>query len=89
MKWAIRVMLLAMGTFGLFVDANRTASAQERRKHVLEDAATGDLRPAKITLQPSPSAAPVTKTMPFFSGGVLNAVRAALRRGPDRYEEDL
>jgi hypothetical protein len=89
MKWTSRIILLGLSVIGLLVNVNRTASAQENREHVLHDAATGDLRPAKVTLQASPSAAPITKTMPFFSSGVLNAVRAALQEGIDRDEQAL
>jgi hypothetical protein len=76
------VVLLAVGLY-----AGATASAQERSKHVLHDAATGKIKPARITVQPAPNAASITKTMPFFSSGTLKAAEAALRLGIDRGEE--
>lgn len=87
MRRRVKEVLVAVSAIGFIASA--TAFAQERREHVLRDAATGDLRPAKITVRPSPFAAPVTKTMPFFSSGTLHAVAAALEKGPDRDEVDL
>jgi hypothetical protein len=85
MKRTVEGALVALAAIGLFGCA--TASAQEGSKHVLHDAATGDLKPAKLTVQPALNAAPTTKTMPFFSGGTLKAAEAALRFGLDRGEE--
>jgi len=81
--------LLGVSVSGLAINVSTTAFAQEYRAHVVHDAATGYLRPGKLIVQPSPSAPPLTKTMPFFSSGVLNAARAALQQGPDRNEEAL
>jgi hypothetical protein len=85
MKRIVKGTLVALSAIGLF--AGGTASAQEHRKHVLHDAASGELKPAKITVQPALNAAPITKTMPFFSGGTLKAAEAALSSGVDRDEE--
>jgi hypothetical protein len=76
------VALFAIGFF-----AGATVSAQEPSKHVLQDAATGEIKPAKITVRPALNAAPITKTMPFFSGATLKAAEIALRFGLDRGEE--
>src|SRR5713101_3086889 len=85
MKGTARGTLVALSAIGLFAVA--TAFAQERSNHVLHDAATGELKPEKITVQSAPNAAPITKTMPFFSGGTLKAAEAALGLGIDRDEE--
>src|SRR2546427_1767716 len=85
MKRTVQGTLVALSAIGLFAIA--TASAQERSNHVLHDAATGELKPEKITVQSAPNAAPITKTMPFFSGGTLKAAEAALGLGIDRDEE--
>jgi hypothetical protein len=80
----IMVMLSAVGLL-----ADPIASAGETSKHVLQDAAAGTIKPAKITVQPAPNAAPITKTMPFFSSGPLMAAAAALRLGADRGTEAI
>src|SRR5205807_5461302 len=67
MKRTVKGALIALSAIGLFASA--TAAAQQRSTHVLQDAATGKIQPARITLQPAPDAAPITKTMPFFSAG--------------------
>jgi hypothetical protein len=85
MKRILKGALVTLCAIGIFASA--IASAQERSKHVLRDAATGKIKPAKIRVQPSPNAAPVTKTMPFFSSGTLKVAEAALRSGVDRDEE--
>src|SRR5712692_9507209 len=85
MKGTFKGAWVALFAIGLFAGA--TASAQERSKHVLHDAATGEIEPAKITVRPALNAAPITKTMPFFSGGTLKAAEVALRFGLDRGEE--
>jgi hypothetical protein len=85
MKRTVKVVWIALLAIGLFAGAN--ASAQEHSKHVLHDAATGEIKAARITVQPAPNAAPITKTMPFFSAGTLKAAEAALRLGFDRGEE--
>src|SRR3981081_3979119 len=84
MKRTVKVVWIALLAIGLFAGAN--ASAQEHSKHVLHDAATGEIKAARITVQPAPNAAPITKTMPFFSAGTLKAAEAALRLGFDRGE---
>jgi len=85
MKGTVKAAWVALFAIGLFACA--TASAQERSKHVLHDAAAGDIKPAKITVRPTPNAAPITKTMPFLSGGTLKAAEEASRFGLDRGEE--
>ena len=85
MKRTARRLMVVLSAFGLGVGA--IASAQETSKHVLVDAATGTLKPAKITVQTSPNARPTTRTMPFFSSGPLMAASAALRMGTDRGDE--
>ena len=85
MKRTVKGALIALWAIGLFAGA--TAAAQQRSTHVLQDAATGKIQPARITLQPAPGAAPITKTMPFFSAGTLETAEAALRLGIDRGEE--
>jgi hypothetical protein len=87
MKRTVKGAWVALFAIGMFAGA--TVSAQELSKHVLQDAATGELKPAKITVRPAPNAAPITKTMPFFSAGTLKAAEAALRLGLDRGEEAL
>ena len=76
-KGTVKGACLALLAIGLFSGAS--ASAQERSKHVLHDAATGEIKPAKLTVRPALNAAPITKTMPFFSGGTLKAAEVALR----------
>jgi hypothetical protein len=85
MKRTLKGIFVALSAIGLFAVA--TASAQERSNHVLHDAATGELKPEKIMVQSAPNAAPITKTMPFFSGGTLKAAEAALGLGIDRDEQ--
>jgi hypothetical protein len=87
LKGMVKGAWVALFAIGLFAAA--TVSAQERSKHVLQDAANGELKPAKITVRPAPNAAPITKTMPFFSAGTLKAAEAAQRSGLDRGEEAL
>src|SRR5712691_8646494 len=84
-KGTVKGACLALLAIGLFAGAS--ASAQERSKHVLHDAATGESKPAKLTVRPALNASPITKTMPFFSGGTLKAAEVALRFGLDRGEE--
>jgi hypothetical protein len=85
MKRTARRIMVVLSAFGLCVGS--IASAQEKSKHVLVDAATGTIKPGKITVQTAPNAAPVTKRMPFFSSGPLMAAAAALRLGTDRGDE--
>jgi hypothetical protein len=85
MKSTARRIMVVLTAFGLCVGS--IASAQEKSKHVLVDAATGTIKPAKITVQAAPNAAPVIKRMPFFSSGPLMAAAAALRLGTDRGDE--
>src|SRR5262249_23069487 len=85
MKRTIKQTLVALSAIGVFGCA--TTAAQQPSKHVLQDAATGHVQPAKITLQPTPGAAAITKTMPFFSAGTLEGAEAALRPGIDHGEE--
>src|SRR5262249_2263686 len=60
------VALSAMGGFGCAAPAG-----QQPSKHVLQDAATGPVHPAKTTLQPPPGAGDIPKPMHVFSGGTL------------------
>jgi len=85
MKRTIKQTLVALSAIGVFGCA--TTAAQQPSKHVLQDAATGHVQPARITLQPTPGAAAITKTMPFFSAGTLQGAEAALRPGIDHGEE--
>src|SRR5690349_14762291 len=85
MKKTIKGASIALSAIGLC--AGPTAATHQRGKHVLQDAATGTIQPAKITLQLAPAAAPITKTMPSFSAGTLQAAEAALRLGTDHGEE--
>jgi hypothetical protein len=78
---------IALSAIGLF--GGSIAIAQLGSNHVLLDAATGKIERAKITVQPAPNAAPITKTMPFYSGGALDAAEAASRLGINRGEEAL
>ena len=75
---------IASCLIGMFVCA---AYAQEPSRHVLHDAAMGKIRPTKVTERAAPNAAPITKTMPFFSSGILKAAEVALSQGVDRGEE--
>ncbi len=87
MKGTVKGAWVALFAIGLFACA--TASAQERSTHVLHDAATGEIKPARITVQPAPNVAPITKRMPFFSAGTLKAAQTALGLGFDRGEESF
>jgi hypothetical protein len=86
MRRTMTAVLLAASALGLF---GGTAAAQERSQHVLRDVVTGKIKPAQITVRPTPDAAPITKTMPFFSSGTLKAAEIALRSGPDHADEAL
>jgi len=78
-------LTLALTAGGLLAG---TASA-EPSKHVLRDVVTGKIKPAKITVRPTPNAAPITKTMPFLSSARLRAAELALLSGPDHADEAL
>src|SRR5215472_2547378 len=86
MKRALKLAMLAGCALGLLVG---TASAQERSEHVLHDAITGKIEPGKITVRTAPNAAPVTKTMPFISTGLLEAAKIAAHFGVDHADEAL
>lgn len=73
----IRALALTLALAGLV----GTATAQESSKHVLRDAATGKIKPAKITVR-GPNGASITKTMPFFSAGTLKAAEIARFSAP-------
>jgi hypothetical protein len=79
----IMVMLSAAGLL-----ASPPGFGREASSHVLTDVVTGRIKPAKITVQPAPNAAPVTKTLPFFSSGPLMAAAAALRLGAENSSEE-
>jgi len=81
----IRALALTLALVGLA----GTATAQEPGKHVLRDAAEGKIKPAKITVRAGPNAAPIIKTMPFFSAGTLKAAEIARFSAPDHADEAL
>ncbi|MDB6089142.1 MAG: hypothetical protein JWN85_1926 [Gammaproteobacteria bacterium] len=83
-KTARRIMVM-LSVCGVL--AAQFVSAQEASKHVLRDAVTGTIKPAKIAVRPASNATAMTKRMPFFSSGPLMAVAAAMRVGQDRGEE--
>ena len=85
MKGTAKEVLVVLCTVGLF--AAGTAAAQERSKHVLHDVVSGAIKPAKITVQAAPNAAPVTRAVPFISSGPLKAAEMALTFGLDRGAE--
>jgi hypothetical protein len=76
MTRTIRAVALTVAAVGLLTG---NAIAQERSKHVLHDAVTGKITRAQLTVRSTPSAAPITKRMPFFSTGPLKAAEIALR----------
>jgi hypothetical protein len=76
MKRTAKRIMVMLSVLGLL--AAPIAFAQETGKHIVADAATGKIRPAKITVQPGPNMAPLTRTLPFFSSGPLMAAAAAL-----------
>lgn len=71
---ALAVVLLVMGG---------AASSGGEEHRPLHDAATGELRPAKLTeqVQQDGQTTTVTKTAPFFSAGTVTAVEDALGAG--------
>jgi hypothetical protein len=79
----IMMMLFAAGLL-----ASPPGFGREASSHVLADAVTGAIKPAKITVQSAPRAPPITKTLPFFSSGPLMAAAAALRLGPESSSEN-
>lgn len=83
MTKTIRAVALALAGIGLL---SGTASAQEHSKHVLQDAVTGKITRARITLRAARNAPPVTRAMPFFSTGPLKAAEIAVRFGSDAAE---
>src|ERR1700739_1097003 len=85
MQRTVRRTLVALSTVGLA--AGGSAIAQERSKHVLLDAATGAIKPAKLTIQTAGGT--VTRPMPFFSTGPLKAAAILARFGPGGDEEAL
>src|SRR5690348_4956689 len=78
----IMVMLSAAGLL-----AGPPSFSRETSSHVLADVVTGKIKPAKITVQPTPNTAPVTRALPFFSSGPLMAAATALRLGAERGNE--
>jgi hypothetical protein len=86
MRRTMTAVLLAASALGLL---GGTAAAQERSQHVLRDVATGKITRAKLTVRPAPNAAPITKTMPFFSSARLKTAEIALHFGLDHAEEAL
>lgn len=80
-----RSLAFALAAAGLLVGS---ATAQEPGKHVLHDAATGKIKPAKITVRPAPNAAPITKTMPFFSSATLKAAELAAFSAPPNHADE-
>ncbi|MFL6606539.1 MAG: hypothetical protein ACJ8R9_35140 [Steroidobacteraceae bacterium] len=86
MRRTTRGIMLVLSAIGLL--SSPPGSAREPSSHVLADAVTGRIKPAKITVQPAPNAAPVTKTLPFFSSGPLMAAAAGLRLGAASAKEE-
>jgi hypothetical protein len=86
MRRTMTAILLAASALGLL---GGTAAAQERSQHVLHDVVTGKITRASITVRPAPNAAPVTKTMPFFSSARLKTAELAMFSGLDHAAEAL
>lgn len=84
MKRTPKSVLVALCALGCA--AGGTAAAQERSKHVLYDIVTGVIKPATITVQTAPGAAPVVRTLPFVSSAHVKAAQAAMKFGLDRQE---
>ena len=59
--------------------AGGSAAAQQPSKHVLADIATGAIQRPTITVYPAGSTQPVTRNLPFISGGRMPAAAAVAR----------
>ena len=86
MRRTARGIMVMVSAAGLL--ASPPGLGREASSHVLTDVVTGRIKPAKITVQPAPNAAPVTKTLPFFSSGPLMAAAAALSLGAENSSGD-
>ena len=77
MKSILKGALVTLCAIGIFAGA--IASAQERSKHVLHDAATGKIKPAKINVQVTVTATPFqlwNSPNTFVAIGTLTLVNA-------------
>jgi hypothetical protein len=77
--------MLMLSAAGLLIGP--PSFSRETSTHVLADVVSGKIKPAKITVQPVPDSASVTRALPFFSSGPLMAAATAQRLGAEGSSE--
>jgi len=81
-----RGIMLMLSAAGLLTGP--PSFSRETSTHVLADVVAGKIKPAKITVQPAPNSASVTRALPFFSSGPLMAASTAQRLGAEGSSEE-